>query len=61
MTEFADDSAQLEHAAELRRASDLFMQQLDRLQELETRKRELPPDEPEFVRLENAAVRHQSA
>jgi hypothetical protein len=51
MTEYVDDSAQLEHAAELRRASDLFMQRLDRLQELETRKRELPPDEPEFVRL----------
>ncbi len=51
MTEFADDSAQLENAADLRRASDLFMQRLDRLQELETRKRELPPDEPEFVRL----------
>src|SRR5687768_2100183 len=43
MTEFVDDSAQLEHAADLRRASDLFMQRLDRLQELETRKRELPP------------------
>ena len=51
MTEFADDSAQLENAADLRRASDLFIQRLDRLQELETRKRELPPDEPEFVRL----------
>jgi len=51
MTEFANDGAQLEKAADLRRASDLFMQRLDRLQELETRKRELPPDEPEFVRL----------
>jgi hypothetical protein len=51
MTEFADDSAQLEHAADLRRASDLFVQRLDRLQELETRKRELPPDQPEFIRL----------
>lgn len=51
MTEYADDSAQLENAADLRRASDLFVQRLDRLQELETRKRELPPDEPEFVRL----------
>lgn len=51
MTEFAEDSAQLEHAADLRRASDRFMQQLDRLQELETRKLELPPDKPEFVRL----------
>ena len=27
------------------------MQRLDRLHELEIRKRELPPDEPEFVRL----------
>jgi hypothetical protein len=51
MTEFSDDSAQLEHAAELRQTSDRFIQRLDRLQELETRKRELPPDEPEFVRL----------
>ena len=51
MTEYVDDSAQLAHAADLRRASDLFMQRLYRLQELETRKRELPPDEPEFVRL----------
>lgn len=51
MTESVGDRAQLENAADLRRASDLFMQRLDRLQELETRKRELPPDEPEFVRL----------
>lgn len=51
MTEFADRNAPLEHAAELRRASDLFMQRLDRLHELETRKRELAPEEPEFVRL----------
>jgi hypothetical protein len=51
MTEFPNESPQLEHAADLRQASDLFMQRLDRLQELETRKRELPPDEPEFVRL----------
>lgn len=51
MTEFTDDSAQLEHAADLRRASDRFIQRLDRLQELEMRKRELPPDEPEFVRI----------
>jgi hypothetical protein len=50
MTEFTDD-AQLEHAADLRQASDVFMQRLDRLHELETRKRELPPDEPEFIRL----------
>jgi hypothetical protein len=51
MTEFPEDAAALEHAAELRRASDQFMQRLDRLHELETRKRELPPDQPEFVRL----------
>ena len=50
MTEFTDD-AQLEHAADLRQASDVFMQRLDRLHELEVRKRELPPDEAEFVRL----------
>lgn len=50
MTEFPNDT-QLEHAADLRQASDLFMQRLDRLHELETRKRELPPDEAEFVRL----------
>jgi len=49
MTEFLNE--QLEHAADLRQASDVFMQRLDRLHELETRKRELPPDEPEFVRL----------
>lgn len=51
MTEFTDDGTQLEHAADLRQASDKFMQRLDRLHDLETRKRELPPDEPEFVRL----------
>jgi hypothetical protein len=51
MTEFPDQTPQLEHVADLRQASDLFMQRLDRLHELETRKRELPPDEPEFVRL----------
>lgn len=50
MNEFSD-STQLEHAADLRRASDLFVQRLDRLQELEMRKRELPPDQPEFIRL----------
>jgi hypothetical protein len=49
MTEFPDE--QLKHAADLRQASDLFMQRLDRLNELETRKRELAPEEPEFVRL----------
>jgi hypothetical protein len=40
-----------EHAAGLRRASDDFMQRLDRLYELESRKRELPPDQTEFIRL----------
>jgi hypothetical protein len=51
MTEFTGDHTPLEHAANLRRASDAFMQQLDRLYELESRKRELPPDQPEFIRL----------
>lgn len=51
MTEFTDNSAEHAHAADLRRASDEFMQRLDRLHELETLKRELPPDQPEFVRL----------
>ena len=50
MSDFTQDSPQ-EHAAELRRASDDFMQRLDRLYELESRKRELPPDQPEFIRL----------
>lgn len=43
------DSAQV--ASDLRRASDLLMQQIDRLHALESRKRELPPEDPEFVRL----------
>ena len=51
MTEFSADREPLEHAADLRRASDEFMQRLDRLYELETRKRELRPDEPEFIRV----------
>lgn len=51
MTEYAENPVQLEHAAELRQTSDLFMQRLDRLHDLESRKRELPPDEAEFVRL----------
>ena len=50
MSDFTQDSPQ-EHAAGLRRASDEFMQRLDRLYELESRKRELPPDQPEFIRL----------
>ena len=40
-----------ERAATLRRTSDQLMERLDRLYELESRKRELPPDRPEFVRL----------
>lgn len=51
MTEYAENPVQLEHASELRQTSDLFMQRLDRLHDLESRKRELPPDEAEFVRL----------
>jgi hypothetical protein len=50
MTDYTQDSPQ-EHAAALRRASDEFVQRLDRLYELESRKRELPPDQSEFVRL----------
>lgn len=45
------DTTDFDRAATLRTASDTFMQRLDRLLELETRKRELPPDKPEFVRL----------
>lgn len=41
----------IEHAAQLRQTSDSFLHRLDRLLELETRKRELPPDQAEFVRL----------
>ena len=51
MTGFPNEDPRLEHAADLRQASDVFMQRLDRLHDLETRKRELQPDEPEFVRL----------
>jgi len=51
MTEMPENTTPEEHAAGLRRASDMFMQRLDRLYELESRKRELPPDQPEFVRL----------
>ena len=43
--------AESERASELRGASDQLMERLDRLYELESRKRELPPDRPEFVRL----------
>jgi hypothetical protein len=45
------DQADFERASELRRASDQLMNRLDRLYELESRKRELPPERPEFVRL----------
>ncbi|HEX5451004.1 MAG TPA: hypothetical protein VFW86_01325 [Candidatus Limnocylindrales bacterium] len=38
-------------ASDLRNTSDSFLRQLDRLYELEQRKRELPPGDPEFVRL----------
>lgn len=38
-------------ASDLRAASDMLIQRIDRLDELERRKRELPPDDPEFVRL----------
>jgi hypothetical protein len=51
MSQITDENSPLQHAADLRRASDTFLQQLDRLYELETRKRELPPDQPEFIRL----------
>jgi hypothetical protein len=50
MTEHPNPS-DVERAATLRHASDTLMSRLDRLFELETRKRELPPDRPEFVRL----------
>lgn len=43
------DGAQV--AADLRAASDLLLRQIDRLYELESRKRELKPEDPEFVRL----------
>lgn len=45
------DQADFRRASDLRRASDQLMDRLDRLYELESRKRELPPDRPEFVRL----------
>jgi hypothetical protein len=46
-----DDLAGLELSSDLRNASDLLLQRIDRLYELEQRKRELLPDNPEFVRL----------
>ena len=50
MSESTPDTPQ-EHAASLRRTSDDFIQRLDRLYELEKRKRELLPDDAEFIRL----------
>jgi hypothetical protein len=41
----------MQRAADLRQASDTLMQRLDRLHELESRKRELSPERPEFIRL----------
>jgi hypothetical protein len=43
------DGAQV--ASDLRLTSDMLLRQLDRLYELESRKRELKPEDPEFVRL----------
>ena len=51
MTDLTPNDTPQEHAAGLRRASDEFLQRLDRLYELESRKRELPPDQAEFIRL----------
>jgi len=51
MTGSHNSTPALERAADLRRASDQFLSRLDRLHELETRKRELAPDDAEFVRL----------
>ncbi len=51
MTEFSAERKPLEHAADLRRASDEFIRRLDQLYELERRKHELPPDQAEFIRL----------
>ncbi|NJD29565.1 MAG: hypothetical protein FIA92_14905 [Chloroflexi bacterium] len=42
---------ELRDPTELRTASDLMLRRLDRLYELERRKREIPPEEPEFQRL----------
>src|SRR5690349_20686621 len=54
MTMNPDDTADLERAANLRETSDTLMARLDRLYELESRKRELQPERPEFVRLARA-------
>jgi hypothetical protein len=45
------DADDFERASDLRQASDTLMQRLDRLYELESRKRELSPERPEFIRL----------
>lgn len=45
------DAKDFERASDLRQASDILMQRLDRLYELESRKRELSPERPEFIRL----------
>src|SRR5439155_17599243 len=47
----SDTSEDVVVASELRHASDALLGRLDRLYELELRKRELPPDDPEFNRL----------
>jgi hypothetical protein len=45
------DAKDFQRASELRETSDTLMQRLDRLHELESRKRELSPERPEFIRL----------
>jgi hypothetical protein len=42
-------------ASDLRAASDLLLQRMDRLSELEHRKRELQPGDPEFIRVAREA------
>ena len=46
-----DDLDGLRLASDLRNASDLLLSRIDRLSELERRKRELMPDDPEFIRI----------
>jgi hypothetical protein len=46
-----DDLDGLRLASDLRNASDVLLSRIDRLSELERRKRELPPDAPEFIRI----------
>src|SRR3954447_4248103 len=45
------DPSRTSASADLRVASDTFIERLDRLEELELHKRELQPNDPEFVRL----------